>query len=59
MEIPIVDDALRRTRRNMIGVSVALFLVYLVIGQFPNELEVFNYEIPLSSAAFEWLAWFF
>ena len=59
MEIPIVDDALRRTRRNMIGVSVVLFLVYLVNGQFPNELEVFNYEIPLSSTAFEWLAWFF
>jgi len=54
-----VDDALRRTRRNMIGASVVLFLVYLVNGQFPSQLKVFNYDIPLSATAFEWLAWFF
>ena len=54
-----MDDALRRTRRNMIGVSVALFLIYFAGGKFPGALKIFNYDIPLSATAFEWLIWIF
>ena len=43
----------------MIGVSVVLFMVYLLDAQFPGQLKVFNYDVPLSAIAFEWLAWSF
>lgn len=54
-----MDDALKRTRRNMIGVSVALFLVYLLKAGFPHDLKVFNYDIPLAAPTIEILAWAF
>ena len=54
-----MDEALRRTRRNMIGMSVALALVYFFDWPFPKELKVLNYDIPLSAVSIEALAWGF
>lgn len=43
----------------MIGVGVALSLVYYFNGNFPKDLKLFNYDVPITARQLEILAWTF
>ncbi len=52
-----MDQALNRTRRNMIGVSAVLTLVYAFGWQFPSEIRIFGNVISANAQAVQLIAW--
>lgn len=52
-----MDQALTRTRRNMIGVSAVLTLVYAFGWQFPSEIRIFGNVISANAQAVQLIAW--
>jgi len=52
-----VDQALNRTRRNLIGVSVALALLYAFGWEFPSELRIFGTVLSTNADAVMFIAW--
>jgi len=52
-----MDQAFTRTRRNMIGVSVVLALVYAFDWGFPSELRIFGNVIPANPRAVQIIVW--
>jgi len=52
-----MDQAFTRTRRNMIGVSVVLTLVYAFGWGFPSEIRIFGNIIPANPGAVQIIAW--
>jgi len=52
-----MDQALNRTRRNMIGVGMILTLVYAFGWQFPSEIRIFGNIISANAHAVQLIAW--